>query len=106
MKSKKFDKIIAENKEYKNYFVKVEDEALQVLWEQIEANPLTKVPINAYKGIREKGYAVVMNGVGSTANLYVLLSDWSAYKSKPDDDTFATLMPKVAEVEKFLEELS
>ncbi|MDP7282445.1 MAG: hypothetical protein QF475_02310 [Candidatus Undinarchaeales archaeon] len=101
MKSKKFETIIAESK-YKKYFVKVEEDALDSLWSQIEGNPRTKVPITAYKDVRQKGYAVVLNGVGSTANLFVLLADWSAYKSKSDDDTFATLMPKVAEIEKYL----
>ena len=103
MKTKKFEKIIAESS-YKNYFEKVEDEPLDFLWSQVEGNPLAKVPINAYKNIRKKGFAVVMNGLGSKANLYVLLADWSAYKSKSDKDTLATLMPKVIEVEKFLEE--
>jgi len=102
MKTKKFETIISESK-YKNYFEKVKEDVLGFLWSQVEGNPLTKVPINAYKNIREKGFAVVMNGVGSKANLYVLLADWSAYKSKPDKDTLATLMPKVTEVEKFLE---
>ena len=103
MKTKKFEQIIAESR-YKNYFEKVEDESLGFLWAQVEGNVLTKVPINAYKSIREKGFAVIMNGIGSKANLYVLLADWSSYKSKPDNDTFATLMSKVIEVEKFLSE--
>jgi len=103
MRSKKFEQIIAESP-YKNYFEKVEKEVLEFLWSSIEGDPITKLPINAYSSIRQKGVAVVMHGVGSVANLYVLLADWSAYKSKPEGDNFATLMPKVGEVQKYLEE--
>jgi|TARA_Y100000310_G_scaffold341752_1_gene441931 hypothetical protein len=103
MRTKKFEQIIAKGT-YKNYFEKVPKENQEFLWSSIEADTLTKVPINAFKSLRQNGYAVVMNGVGSQANLFVLLADWSAWKSKPEGDNFATLMPKVAEIEKFLEE--
>jgi len=103
MRSKKFEQIIAESP-YKNYFEKVENEILEFLWSSIEEDPLTKVPINAYRSVRQKGFAVVMHGVGSQAHLYVLLSDWTAFKSRPENDNFATLMPKVEEVQKYLEE--
>ena len=103
MRTKKFEKIIAES-EYKDYFEKVEDEVLEFFWSSIEGDPMTKLPINAYRSIRQKGFAVIMHGVGSVANLYVLLQDWSVYKSKPKGDNLATLLPKVTEVEKYLGE--
>jgi len=101
MKTKKFEKILAESP-YKDYFEKVDKEVLEFLWSSVEGDPMTKLPINAYKNIRKKGFAVIMHGVGTVANLYILLADWNVYKSKPKGETFATLMPKVAEVEKFL----
>jgi hypothetical protein len=105
MKTKKFESIIEESP-YKNYFEKVSEETLGFLWSNIEGDPLTKVPINAYKSIRQNGFAVVMTGVGTNAHLYVLLDDWKVYKSKPDNDTLATLMPKVQEIETYLMENS
>jgi len=105
MNSKKFESIIAESK-YKAYFEKVQKDVLEFLWSSIEGDNLVKIPINAYKSIRQNGFAVVMHGVGSMANLYILLADWSAWKSKPEGDTFATLMSKVTEVENYLIENS
>lgn len=101
MKSKKFEQIIAESP-YKDYFAKVTKDELDSLWAAIEVNILPKVPISAYRSVRERGFAVALHGIGSKANLYVLLDDWKAWKSRPGNDTLATLMPKVAEIENYL----
>lgn len=104
MNSKKFEQIIAESP-YHGYFVKVQKGELAPLWNDIEANTFVKLPLGVYKSVRERGFAVAIHGTGLSVNLYVLLSDWSAWKSKKPD-TPAALMPKVEEIEKYLTERS